>query len=306
MLLSILANLIGIYSLLSLPLASSFTIDVSQLAETGNIELIEEVYRADYPYRRNNNSLGMAVSAASAIVIDKESGMALWQKNPESARPVASITKLLTALVFLDNNPGWDEVVTIQPSDYREGGQIRVYTGEKITIRDLFNAMLVVSSNNAAMALVRSTGLSEEEFVIAMNQKARELGMSQSVFLEPTGLEPGNISTISDIVKLAQAAFSKDEIKWATSQKQYTYSVLNVDRNYTLDNTNKLLNSYLDIRAGKTGYLEEAGYCLISEVKGPSEQSVIVAVLGSQSEADRFQDLKALSQWSFDNYIWEH
>lgn len=304
MLLSILANLIIIYSLISLPLASSFTIDISNYAERGSLELLEDIYLQDAPYRKNNDSLGMAITAHSAIVIDKETEQILWQKNPEEARSVASLTKLLTALVFLDNNPGWEEVVTIQQSDYREGGRIRVYQGEEISIRDLFNTMLIVSSNNATVALVRSTGLSEEEFVVAMNQKAQELGMIQSVFLEPTGLEPDNISTASDIIKLAKAAFNQEEIRWATSQKQYTYSILNAPRSYSLDNTNKLLNSYLKILAGKTGYLEESGYCLVSEVKGPEEQEIIIAILDSQSETDRFQDLKALAQWAFDNYNW--
>jgi len=304
MLLLILANLIGIYSLISLPLASSFTIDVSNLAELGQVNLLEDLYFSQAPFRKNNDSLGVVISAVAAVVIDKKTRQVLWQKNSELARPIASITKLVSALVFLENNPGWDTEVTINASDYRDGGRRWVYQGEIVTVRDLLNIALVASDNNAVISLVRSTGLTEEEFVKAMNQKAQALGMNQSVFLEPTGLESSNLSTASDVIKLAQSAFEVEEIKKATTQSEYSFTVINNKRQDTIKNTNKLLESYLNIQAGKTGYLEEAGYCLVSEVKNSENQKVIIAVLGSGTEAGRFQDLKALSQWVFDNYEW--
>jgi D-alanyl-D-alanine carboxypeptidase len=171
-------------------------------------------------------------------------------------------------------------------------------------VKDLFNAMLVASSNNSAVALARSTGFSQEEFASLMNNKALELGMNDSSFVEPTGLDPQNVSTAADIIKLAEAALDRPEITDATSQSEYTFSVLNTDRTYTLENTDRLLNSYLDIKSGKTGYLDEAGYCLVSNVRGSGGQEVLVAVLGSESEESRFQEVKALAQWSYDNYIW--
>ena len=129
MLLSILANLIGLYSLVTLPAIVTQTIDSNV---EGNINLISAVYKKDAPYRLNSSSLGIKISAASAMVVDKRTNSILWQKNPEEARPIASITKLMTALVFLDNNPGWQTEVTIQESDSREGGRVRVYNGEKM------------------------------------------------------------------------------------------------------------------------------------------------------------------------------
>jgi len=137
-----------------------------------------------------------------------------------------------------------------------------------------------------------------------MNQKAKDLGMNQSVFLDPTGLEVGNLATAADIFKLARAAFARPEIRDATSRADYSFSIVNAPRQYRVENTNKLLKSYLKIIAGKTGYLDEAGYCLASQVKGPMGQEVIIVVLGSDSETGRFQELKSLAQWSFDNYVW--
>ena len=299
MLLSILANLIGLYSLISLPLIVTSTIDL-----TGEVDLIKSVYRQEAPYRLNNGSLGVKLTAVSAMVVDKKTGSVLWQKNPAEARPLASLTKLLTALVFLDHNPGWETEITIQQSDYREGGRIRIYNGERMYVRDLFNASLVASSNNATAALARSTGLSEEEFAGAMNRKAAELGMSDSEFFEPPGLDPANKSTAVDIIKLAQAALTNPFIIAATSQPDYHFSIINAPRNYTLENTDRLLNSYLKITSGKTGYLDEAGYCLVSSVQGGQGQEVLVVVLGSESEDSRFAEVKALAQWAFDNYRW--
>lgn len=304
MLMSLLANLIVVFSLAAWPISFSKTIDVSALASSGQVDLIKTAYLTGAPYRLNNSSLGMKITAQSAMVIDKNTGLILWQKNPAYKRPLASITKLLTALVFLDHNPGWDKPVTITAGDYRQGGRTYIYAGEKISLTDLFNIALVASANSATVALARATGLTEEGFVSAMNAKTRELGMKDSVFVEPTGLDPQNMATAADIIKLAQAAFGRPEIQQATTAAEYHLKVLNNSRTYIFKNTDKLLASYLNIQAGKTGYLDEAGYCLVSEVLNHKGHGVLISVLGSATDADRFQDLKVLAQWAFDNYRW--
>src|SRR3989339_89985 len=304
MLLSILANLAGLFGLVVWPLMTAQTIDVSAFSENGQIVFLERAYRAGAPYKKNNISLGVDVTAQSAIIVDKRTDFVLWQKNPAELRSLASLTKLMSALVFLDHNPGWQSVVTIQPGDYREGGRIYVYAGEQIFVSDLFQASLLASSNNATAALARSTGLSAEEFVNEMNLKAQSLGMAQSHFVEPTGLDPGNVTTANDLVKLIKVAFAQAEIASATSRPEFSFDVLNAPRHYTLTNTNQLVGSYLKIEAGKTGYLDEAGYCLTSLVKGPDRQEIYVVVLGSLGEFERFQELKALAQWAFDHYYW--
>ncbi|MFA6304828.1 MAG: serine hydrolase [Patescibacteria group bacterium] len=304
MLFSLLANIIGIYGLITLPYFSHQLIDLSQWEKNNSVQFYKTAYQPQSPIRQNNNSVGMKVTAQAAIIVDKQTMSVLWQKNPDVERSLASITKLITALVFLEHNPGWQTEVVVQASDYRVGGRAYVYAGEKILVKDLFNASLVASSNSATVALARSTGLAPEAFVTAMNAKAKELGMAKSLFTEPTGLDPDNISTARDVAALAVAAFDKPEIKSATQAEEYTLIVQNNKRREVLKNTDKLLNSYLNVLAGKTGYLDEAGYCLVSNVAGAGKSDILVVVLGSKSEPDRFQDLKSLAQWAFDNYHW--
>jgi len=304
MLLAILANLAGLVGMTIVPPAAATIIDVSRFSDQGLVSLERQEQSVKVPARKNNTSLGVEISASSAMIIDEKSGAILWQKNPQIVRPIASITKLLSALVLLDQSLDWEKPITIQTSDFTNGGRRYIYSAEEIKTGDLFKAMLVASSNDAAMALVRATGLKTEDFVSLMNAKALSLGMKSSHFAEPTGLSPENQSTVSDVIKLAQVAFSRPIILQTTIQPEFTFQVLNVNRSYTLKNTNKLLTSYLAVKAGKTGYLEEAGYCLVSLIAGPKGQEIYVAVLGSGSENQRFQEVKALAAWAFDNYIW--
>ncbi len=304
MLLSLIANLIGLYGLLALPYAVLETIDASNFSQGGTVGLARAVYRQNAPIRSNQDSLGMKVTAKAAMVIDRQTGAVLWQKNPAAVQSIASLTKLMSALVWLENNPGWETAVTVSAGDLRSGGRAYIYAGEKLLARDLFNLALIPSSNSAVMALTRATGLTGEEFVAKMNAKAVSLGMDKTKFTEPTGLSPDNVASAADLIKLAQAAFDREEISSATVRQEFTFQTLNNNRSETVKNTDKLLNSYLRISAGKTGSLDEAGYCLISEVVGPLGQKLLIVVLGSLSDADRFQDLKALAQWAFDNYSW--
>ena len=299
MLLSILANLVGIYSLINIPLPSDSIINLNN----NNLNYIERVYQSG-PIKNNNTSLGLEVRATSVIIVDKESNKVLWQKNSDEVESIASITKLMTALVFLENNPGWETEVKINTTDYRDGGRRRIYTGEVIKVKDIFNTALIASENNAISALVRSTGLSEEDFVKRMNERAMYLGMSKTVFSDPTGLNPNNKSTVEDLAKLIKIAFSRDEISNITSSKEYEFEVVNTGKKYVMENTNQLLDSYLNIRAGKTGYLEEAGHCLTSMIRGNNNKEIYIVVLGSDSQYNRFQEVKALTTWTFNNYIW--
>ena len=255
------------------------------------------------PHKIDNNSWGVKITAQAAAVMDKNTGLVLWQKNADQVRSLASITKLMTVMVFLDHNPGWDKLVTMEQQDETSEIQPNILRGELVTVRDLFNVTLVASDNNAARALARSTGLSQEEFVKEMNAKALALKMSQSNFVEPTGLEAGNQATALDALKMGQAAFAKNEIQKAVIQKTYTL-VTQDGRSKKVLSTNNLLKSYLDVRAGKTGYIEAAGYCLLVEVANETGQEIFTVVLGSSAHENRFQDAKILSGWVFDNYQW--
>ncbi len=251
----------------------------------------------------SNNSIGVAVTAKAALVVDKSTEKILFAKNEQIALPLASITKLLTALVFLDTNPDWQKIVTMEPVDevYRAK---YVYRGEKWSVKDLFNTMLIGSDNNATMALVRSTGLTTADFVKEMNNKAKQIGMNSSFFLDPTGLSENNVASAYDIWLLAKTAWAEPLIIQTTSRSSYVLMAENSQIVRRVINTNLLLNSFLEIKAGKTGFIEEAGYCLTTLVANTAGNEIYLVVLGSATENDRWQDAKALAWWTFNNWLW--
>jgi len=282
------------------------------VSTTANNLPVAEMKAAPVPQRNyDSDSLGVKVNAQSYLAVEPQSGKILYENGCHDVRSIASITKLMTALVFLDHNPGWDGDFTMSSADYRNGGITYLIAGDRIKIRDLFFASLVASSNEATAALARSTGLSEESFVAAMNQKAAELGMADSRFADPTGLDNDNKSTAEDVVKLAAAAFSRPEISSAASTKKYEISVSNKGKVRKIESTDKILgeefgiagNTYT-ISLGKTGFLDAAGYCFVSQVHDQNGREVLIAVLGSPTINDRFQDTKALAYWVFNNYKW--
>jgi len=255
------------------------------------------------PHKKDNQSLGVKLTAVSAATMDKNSSIILWQKNADEVRSIASISKLMTVLVFLENNPGWQTEITMLPEDESNGAINNISRGEIVSVEDLFYTSLVASDNNATKALARSTGMTEKDFIDKMNKKAKSLGLSNTKFFEVTGLDERNVSTASDILLLAQEAFAKEEIKSATTKQNYAFSAIS-GKSHKVYSTDHLLNSYLDIVAGKTGYINAAGYCLVAEVVSADGQPIISVVLGSASNDDRFKDLKVLSAWVFENYSW--
>jgi len=257
------------------------------------------------------DSLGVLVTAQSCIVVEPESGVVLYEKNAQEPRSIASITKLMTALVFLDSNKNWDETITMVAGDYKPGSQPVLLLGDKVTVKDLFYAMMVASSNEAASALARSTGLSADDFAYQMNLRAKVLGMNNSNFVEPIGLSSGNQASAEDVIKLIQVAFSHSEVRKAGATKAYTIHVINKDVDRNLTSTDKALkedfgiaNNSFKIEMGKTGYIDAAGYCFASQVKDENNRRLLIAVLGSSSTFDRFTDTKSLAYWVFSNYRW--
>lgn len=255
------------------------------------------------PHKINSHSLGVKISALSAAVMDKDTGLILWQKNANQKRSIASITKLMTALVFLDNNPGWDEEIIMTKEDEVNGGTNHILRDEKVTTHNLFYTSLIASDNNATMALARSTGLTKEEFIKQMNIKAKQLNLFNTNFVDMTGLEDGSQSTALDVLKLAQAAFANTAIKDAVSRSVYNFQSSDGE-DHKIVSTNKLFNSFLEIEAGKTGFTNASGYCLVAEISGENNHNIISVVLGSDTHDGRFQELKILSAWIFENFIW--
>jgi len=217
--------------------------------------------------------------------------------------PIASITKLMSALVFLQSRPDWNKIYEIQKNDKIEGGRIMLFTGEKIKVRDLFNLSLVGSDNMAIMALVHSTGHSEAEFVKKMNEKAASLGMGKTFFADPTGLKDENVSNADDLAVLARESFLDPDILQAVSKKDYSFTT-QLGRNKYAKNTDSLLGvnigKNISIIGGKTGYNVAAGYCFVGKfIK--NNKPFISVVLKAENKNARFTETEKIIKWAYDN-----
>jgi serine-type D-Ala-D-Ala endopeptidase (penicillin-binding protein 7) len=301
---ALISSIILTFNLTSAPVQHLSTIELVQEGEYNSVVLHDKTYPSgNLPYKKNHNSLGVDITAQAAAVMDKDSGAILWQKNADQVRSLASITKLMTALVFLENNPGWNTEITLEKRDEANSNAPNILRGETVTVKDLFYTSLIASDNNTANALVRSTGLDRNEFVGLMNKKAVNLGLDNTKFKDTTGLNQSNKSTALEILKLANTAFANQDIVEATAKQNYSFQAV-TGKHHKIFSTNNLLNSYLDVVAGKTGFIFESGYCLVSEIKNDNGDNIIAVVLGSETNLDRFQDLKILSAWILDNFVW--
>lgn len=250
------------------------------------------------------------LTAQSVAVADVGTGRTLFKKNAALKRPIASLTKLMAALVWFDVDGGLNQTVEIKSEDYREGSIPYFIAGEKVRAKDLLYAALIGSSNSAVASLVRSAGLSQESFVKYMNAKAEELGMKDTKFVEPTGLDSGNQSTAADLFILAREAFLNAEISKATQMASYTFSPMGSASVRSIKSTDWLLQGSLNsgeykIIGGKTGYIEESNYNLVLKTYNSNkDKNLIVVILGSDENGLRFIEAKKLIEWAYKNYMW--
>lgn len=246
------------------------------------------------------------ISAIAGAVIDVSTGAVLWERAPTAALPIASLTKLMTAMVFLGTNTDWDQEVEMTAADNAnvEGSFIRLQPGERIKVIDLFYSMLVGSANNAARALARSTGLSETEFVSRMNAEAERQGLQQTEFHEVTGLDPENKSTPIEYARLASVAMRHSRIRDALTRADHLFETTNTHRPHRVGNTDKLLGDPgVPLIGAKTGYLDEAGFTFVAEAESDGHQVLVVLFRSATSEA-RFSEAKELIRWVFVRYRW--
>lgn len=255
------------------------------------------------------NSWGVELDARAAIVVDDKSGKILFEKNANQRLPLASLTKIMTAVIFLETNPDFDREVEIIAADNAPGARLYLTPGDRVRVGDLFFASLVGSKNNATKALARATGLTRAEFVRRMNQKASELGLTNTHFVEVTGLDYRNQSSALDYARLSLYALRKMRMLQGTTTKRYSFKTLNTNKLLSFNNTNKLVNSTLYLTGGKTGHLPPSwggiNYSLMTKAKNSSGDEVIAVVLGNNSSKDVFNEVESLIRWSFANYKWE-
>lgn len=259
------------------------------------------------PKKTDLSSYGVVTDAKSAFIADTKSGAALFAKNADDVRSIGSITKLMTALVFLDSKPDLNSWVTITDDDYVGGGRVYLNFNDGIKLKDVLGASMVGSDNTATKALSRLSGLSHDDFIVAMNAKAKSLGMTSSSFVEVTGIDSGNVSTARDLMALLEAAKQSDVLtRYMTTQRLSLTQASGLAVMVT--STDELFDSTINlapyrISGGKTGYIPEAGYCFITTVTHDGDE-IFVAVLGASSKEDRFSDAKALAIWAFDTFTW--
>lgn len=243
------------------------------------------------------------ISAPSAVLMDARSGKILFEKNPHEQRPCASVTKVMTLLLVmeaLDNEKiHLDDVVTTSAHAASMGGSdIWLEEGEQMTVDDMIKATAVASANDAAVALAEFINGSEDDFVAAMNEKAKDLGMKDTVFKNCNGLdEDGHLTSAYDV-----ALMSRELIKHS---KIFDYTTIWLDDlrggETQIVNTNKLLRTYDGITGLKTGTTGKAGSCITATAER-NGMSLIAVVLGADSGTARFKDAAALLDHGFANY----
>ncbi|HUG76838.1 MAG TPA: D-alanyl-D-alanine endopeptidase [Burkholderiales bacterium] len=235
--------------------------------------------------------------SSSALVLDAETGEVVINKNGDAVVPIASITKLMTAIVTLERGLELDQRIVLSREDVRTARRThtRLRTGTVLTREELLMLALMASENLAAAALGRTYPGGMEVFVEAMNAKALELGMSDSRFVEPTGLSPHNVSSALDLAKLVSAAHDYPLIREYSTRERAT--VHSFKRPLTYRNTNNLVRStYWDIGLSKTGYISQAGRCLVMQVKLGSKD-LIVVLLDSWGKYSRIGDANRIRKW---------
>jgi len=246
-------------------------------------------------------------SAKSIIAKDQKTGVVLFKKNEYEKRPTASITKLMSALVILEKNPSWASSTRVTAEDLID---THMYAGDTYTLEDLWNSALVGSSNKAIVTLSEAVGWSKEEFIARMNQKAKELGMSDSVFVDPSGLDPNNVSTASDLAILINEALKSEKIKKTVLMKEYTIYSKERKQKHHMWSTDWLLlgwitNDFADFRGGKTGFITLSGYNFVMQTADAGGHVINVVVLGADTNEARFSEARDVAEWVWGNYKWE-
>lgn len=321
----------------SQPKAAAFVdFDEYKLPLAENIFLASQLIPT-YPIR-NWNAAEPAISAKIAFVFETTRQRILWQKDGlHEGRPIASLTKIMTALVVMETAK-LDDVFTVSKKAVQTPGELGgLIVGEQLTVESLLYALLVESSNDAAVALAEGVskkrafdssanwqtrsgnntgGLFPERrpsdseavvegyelFVNLMNQKAKILGLANTVFTDPSGLEPGNQSSAWDLNIIMQEVLKYPILQKITQTATIDFKSVDDKFSHHLTSTDKLLGLYPEIIAGKTGYTEEAGNCMILAWRAPNDQGIIISII--MDSQDRLAESEAILKWTKEAYLW--
>jgi serine-type D-Ala-D-Ala endopeptidase (penicillin-binding protein 7) len=237
------------------------------------------------------------VRAAAAIIYNPETNEVLWESNAQDQRSIASITKVMTALVFLESGTPLSTQVTVQRGDVYHASTTYLRAGYTVTGEDLLHLLLIGSDNAAARALARVSIYGAAGFVDRMNEKAAELGLTNTRYADPSGLLATNVASAYDMARLI--AFVSGDDRIGSIMRKASHTVYSGKRTIHVNSTNQLVRTgEYDVLGGKTGFISRSGYCLATLLRLPqSGQQVAVVVLGAKSNQGRFWETRHLFNW---------
>jgi D-alanyl-D-alanine carboxypeptidase len=240
------------------------------------------------------------ISAQAALAVDLDSGVSLYEKNPDSPLLPASTTKIVTALVTLDTYP-LDSVLKVGKVSI-DGQKMNLVFGEEIRVEDLLYGLLVFSANDAAEVLAQNYPTGREGFVAAMNEKAKQLSLENTKFFNPSGIDGnGHVTTARDLIRVSEVAMRNPEFAKIVGTKSIVVKSVDGRIIHRLTNINTLLGKVPGVSGVKTGWTENARENLVTYIERDNHK-VMVALLGSQ---DRFGETTELIDWIFANYKWQ-
>ena len=267
------------------------------LALAGEVPL---VYPNNWPEVR-------AWPASSTLVISNRGGTLLSQGSYQ-LRPIASLTKLVTALIVLDTHPNWSAEYTLKNEDQRYGNIIYIYPGEVVTVKDLWVASLLASDNTATEALIQAVGLNDEMYPQKVEELAKKLNINSDLrLIEPTGLNPDNQASARAMATIVNAALSQPDIQKTLLLDKYEI-ITQKGRRQLVTNTDGFIQGSVaipdswQILGGKTGYLDKAGYCFAALWRNDQGEELVTVVLGAPTKEGRFTITKDLLDYITEKY----
>ncbi|XID75983.1 serine hydrolase [Alkanindiges sp. WGS2144] len=282
--------------------SSEVSVDVRQLpGRSGNLSTVVE--RVREPVKQLGTQLvnklqgQPEVNAAAALVLDAQTGEVLYSKNTDKALPIASISKLMTAVVTADARLDMAQRIILQPEDFIGPKQASstLRSGDEMNRAELLLAALMKSENPAAAALARTYPGGKTAFMAAMNKKARDLGMTSTWFGDPTGLDPRNVASAKDLGILVTTAYQYGLIRQFTTTPHYDFNL--GYRVLKSNNTNSLVrDGTWNIGLSKTGFINEAGRCVVMQAN-INQRPTVVVLLGAKTTAGRTSDANRIFTW---------
>src|SRR5262249_53600896 len=239
------------------------------------------------------------IRAEAAIIYDPVTHQVIWEENSNATRSIASITKVMTAVVFLEHAIDLSQEYEVESVDTRAASTTYLRARERVTPNTLLHLLLIGSDNAAARMLARISPFGTQGFIDQMNAKAKELHLDATHYADPSGLDAANVSSAFDMAQLISFAASDERISSIMRMSEDT--VMTSRRAITVHSTNKLLaGGDVPVRGGKTGFIRQAGYCLATLLQMPQGDPMAVVVLGARSNAGRFVETKHLFDWISD------